>query len=461
LPGGFYTIEPTLPGYVFDPAARDVDIAGDKSNVDFIAIEQYAYTLAVGLDMVSFPLTPTNLNPAANVPAGVNIARYDPLTATYKYPPDGIPGACEMLPSRSFWMQNTNAAPVDLAIAGDPVNPAIGFTMGVEMGWNMNGNMHDMALPWSHLNITPGQPVRDYGFLYDRATGGYVLVTDIPGMGTTNVIPRNAGFWLKSDSKRTVYVSAVGTAAKAPEKPAFKLAAGDFLAPIIVRAGGRADATSVAGVITGADDTYKIENPPGVSPYVDLYFTDADGKRLACDVRSSAAPTQTWDFVVATDMTDVKVELSLPDLSGIPNDKTVTLVDKATGKRLYARTMTSYTYTADESGLRRFALEIAPKSEAGLMVSSAMAQQTGSGVAVTYSLSKPAAVTVTVVNIAGRQVRGLQASGVASAGANSAVWNLRADNGTRAPAGRYLVRISAVAEDGQAAQALTTVQVGR
>jgi hypothetical protein len=183
--------------------------------------------------------------------------------------------------------------------------------------------------------------------------------------------------------------------------------------------------------------------------------------QLSCDVRSAAAATQTWNFVVATDMAGATVELSLPNLAGVPQDKTVILVDKTAGKAVYARTMATYSFTADKTGSRQFSLQISPRVNAGLVVSAAMAQQTGGGVAVTYSLSQPASVTLTVVNLAGRPVCTLPAAGVTPAGAGRALWNLRTAGGTKVPAGRYLVQVNAVAEDGQAAQALTSVQVGR
>jgi hypothetical protein len=204
-----------------------------------------------------------------------------------------------------------------------------------------------------------------------------------------------------------------------------------------------------------------LENPPAVSGYVDVYFVGGDGQRLACDVRSAGAGPQTWKFVVATDLTGSKVELSLPDLSRVPNDKTVTLVDEATGKRMYARTMTSYGFTADEGGARSFRLEVAPRSDAGLVVSSAAARQTGTGVAITFGLSKPASVEVSVMNMSGRTIRTLASDGVAAAGVGQVVWNLQAANGTKAPAGRYLISIQAQAEDGQSTQVLTSLQVAR
>ena len=79
----------------------------------------------------------------------------------------------------------------------------------------------------------------------------------------------------------------------------------------------------------------------------------------------------------------------------------------------------------------------------------------------TYSLSKPASVEVSVMNISGRPIRTLASSGVAPSGASQMVWNLQAANGTKVPSGRYLVKITAQSEDGQSTQTLVTLQVAR
>lgn len=465
LPGGVYVLVPSKAGYTFDPVTRSVDIAANKSNVDFIAVPLYTVTLAPGLQMIGVPIYPSGdtLNPALLVPAGVSVARWDPtLSTTDKYirgnPGSPLPAQYEMLPGRGFWMRNNTSSPLALSIAGDPVPTTVDFALGLENGWNMAANMFDTDLKWSRLNISPGQPARDYGFLYDPASGSYRLVTDMLGIGTTDTIPKNAGFWIKSTAKCTVGVRASASAADATPR-ALKLSAGDYLIPIVVRSNGRADLSSVAGVVKAAD-TLQFENPPAVSPYVDLYFLNDRDERLACDVRSTGGAQQ-WKFAVATDMDGATVEVALPDLSRVPNDLSVTLVDQATGKRLYARTLGHYTFTADAGGVRLFTLEVAPRTEGGLVVGGASATAGSGGAVVSYSLSRPAQVEITVMNMAGRPVRTLTSSGVTAAGVNQVVWNLQTSAGTRAPAGRYLIQVRAVAEDGQVAQALTALQVSR
>ncbi len=146
----------------------------------------------------------------------------------------------------------------------------------------------------------------------------------------------------------------------------------------------------------------------------------------------------------------------------MPNDLSVTLVDVDAGKRLYARTLSSYSYNAGAGGERHFCLEVAPKGAGGLVISSASASQAaGRPASISFALSQSAAVTARVLNIAGRPVRVLVAGQAAGAGLNTLSWDLRGGSGSLVPAGRYLVEIEAVAEDGQRVTALRPLSVQR
>ena len=95
-------------------------------------------------------------------------------------------------------------------------------------------------------------------------------------------------------------------------------------------------------------------------------------------------------------------------------------------------------------------------------VTSATASATGGGqVAISYTLSADAQVSVQVLNIAGRPIAALATSQAKAAGANTALWSGRSKSGTVCPAGQYLVRITALAADGQSVQALVPVLVQR
>jgi hypothetical protein len=94
-------------------------------------------------------------------------------------------------------------------------------------------------------------------------------------------------------------------------------------------------------------------------------------------------------------------------------------------------------------------------------VTGVAAVPTAAGAEIAFSLSAPAEVTVSVLNIAGRPVATAARSQEMGAGAQRVVWSGRTLSGTRAPAGRYLVRIEARGEEGQAVQALASLALTR
>ena len=73
-----------------------------------------------------------------------------------------------------------------------------------------------------------------------------------------------------------------------------------------------------------------------------------------------------------------------------------------------------------------------------------------------------ASVTVDIHNIAGRRIRTLAAGlPVAADAPTTLAWDGKSGGGTAAPAGRYIVKISAAAEDGQAASGVQSLTIRR
>jgi hypothetical protein len=66
-----------------------------------------------------------------------------------------------------------------------------------------------------------------------------------------------------------------------------------------------------------------------------------------------------------------------------------------------------------------------------------------------------------VQNIAGRPVATIANGEPVPAGTNSLAWNLMSRDGTKVPAGRYVVTVEAVSETGQRVQAVRTIAVNR
>jgi flagellar hook assembly protein FlgD len=82
------------------------------------------------------------------------------------------------------------------------------------------------------------------------------------------------------------------------------------------------------------------------------------------------------------------------------------------------------------------------------------------GAQIVFTLNRDASVAVEVRNVAGRLVRTISAATPAVGGElTTLAWDGRSSAGTKAPAGRYLVVVTATTEDGQSAKAVGTLKL--
>ncbi len=94
-----------------------------------------------------------------------------------------------------------------------------------------------------------------------------------------------------------------------------------------------------------------------------------------------------------------------------------------------------------------------------LAITGVAAVPTGGGAEIVFSLSAPADVTATVLNIAGRPIRALCRATDCEAGTNTLTWNGCSDAGLTVPSGVYLVELAATSADGSQARGLAAVRV--
>ena len=457
LISGHYTLRAIKSGWDFAPRQITVDLAGDLTGINFGALTVVSLDLGTSLHFLGLPLYPTSTDPLDVFGAGARVARYDPnadspadawVFATAGSSPDLL----TMSPGKGFWVKEPSAGL--LSVSGVPQSPSTPLSVTVSKGWNMLANPFGVAMPWSAMGILDGMPLRNVGFIYDPGTGNYQTVSSIPGVGVSSTVPVNGGFWLYARDTTSITFSAVSTSA-APAK-VVQPAATDCLLHVVASTRTSADGTTVVGFIAGHEVT--AENPPAMPGMIDMYVDE--GQALAASVKSKPAASMSWNLTVLVPDGSGEVAISTPDLSRVPASKQVLLTDVDGGRSVYLRTQPRYVFTSS-APLRHFRITIEDRASGGLTVSAASARQRSGSAVVTFSLSRSAQVTAEVLNMAGRPICTLAADQPAAGGVNSLTWNLRNRQGSPVSSGRYIIKLTAVADDGQQVTGLTPLNVGR
>ncbi|NLO05589.1 MAG: hypothetical protein GX131_07130, partial [candidate division WS1 bacterium] len=471
VPASTVTLTPTKSGLAFDPETREVTVPPDTTGNNFTAYTEFAHSFGAGLRMVSVPAAPPRgRDRAVDIFQTDAVGRWNAQATPQAYvmgsnAPDHL--ELQVRPGAAFFVNFPRAT--NVRVPGDAISSTSNFSVGVATGWNQVGNMYEMALPMANIAGAGATQIRPFAFVWDTDAGSYRLISASQAFNSARTYMEAwEGAWFKATGAAgTLSIQSVGTvsaasllsgAAAQADPPA-----DGWLIQIVARAGDRADLTTVAGIGSGeAARGFRVENPPMMPNSVDVYFTGDAGERLAHDVRPQDAGASVWPFAVQTDMANTTVELTLPDLSGVPNDMAVYLTDLDTGKRMYARTLPSYSFTSGSEGaLRHFELEVAPRGADNLTIRSASVQSGSAGVTIAVDVSAACNVNVEVLNIAGRSVRQIVEARALSAGRSDLMWDMRSTDGTLVPNGAYLIKVEAVADNGQRVQVLRPAQIAR
>jgi len=493
LEAGTYTVTPSeaTGAAQFSPASQQVTVPPSQISVNFTGFRVFQVIApASGLQLLTAPFTAMTRTPAitaADVFDTESVASWDPL---------GMPGgyvlfsvdpnnpALRVEPGRGFFAR-IPVGPLPLR-PGTPAPTDRAFPIPIFSEWTMAGNPFLAAFAWSSVQQSSPE-VSDLAWVYvnDGTNGGYVLVTDMQAFNTLTTIEPYQGFWQR------VTVGTVGASitisppagalsrsaepdAAAPEHSAKprSLVDGGWLIQVVAATVKTRDACNYVGVgapARGVVSTLKIDNPPAAAGYADIYFDGAaqgePGRRLAADIRAADAAELAFDFVVATDLVNEDVTVSLPNLAQLSKQRQVLLTDLDAGETVFARTKSAYTYNSGDGGERHFRIEVREAVQTGLRVVGLHGAPTrgarGAGAEIRYSLTAPAAVTTQIYNVSGRLVARVESATSRGAGSAAALWNGRSLAGTQVPSGVYSVRVTATGEQGIRADAITTILIRR
>jgi len=432
------------------------------------------HTFAGGLHMVSVPVIPTNPDPAQAGFDATRWARWDPGVEGYRVHPHAYTmfTPAESVPGKGYWARFATATEVH--VPGVPPATAA-YTVQVPAGWTQIGNPRVDDMPWSitgagALRVRRGgdemtlAQAQTAGWCEDFAWGygpdaGYELVYDpaVAAVGEREALAAWEGYWFLAHRAVELVFPVAETAAAASARPPAQRAEGEWRVALIA---ALEDGSAAQAVVGQAVAARSMELPPGFGGGVELSVV-AGSRRLGLDLREQGeAPV--WALKATTNAPDAKVTLRWPDLSQMPREYRPVLIDTETGKRTYMRTSRGYTYTPGAAGTRCFEVHTAPTGAASLAATGVTAAMAGGGnVEVRVTLSAAATVDADVVNMAGRQVGTICRAREMETGSAVVLWGATSDRGTRLPSGRYLIRVSARAEDGQQTGAIAPLQLVR
>jgi hypothetical protein len=473
-------------------AAKGTLIAGFT-----VTLAALAHTFPAGLRLVAVPQD--GLGAAPLLAGSGMLARWNPATASsptyakWEFSPvvAGAPGQFSgaLQRGRGYFRTGASAAQVTFAAPdASAFEVAVSPGTGEYAGWNLLGNPH-----WSAVNISSllarkqGQPASANQSLLEAAganlVGDYAWGYPITEQGRFTLngyqlysasfpnalksIPAGAGVWLFAIQEAILHwPGGVGLPPGPGGPPApstVRRSPAGWLVQLRARSSQCRDDYNYFGV---GQLRSPLLNPPrvGGAPYVDLYLTSGTrsegAPRLASSVLAAArSGGDSWSFAVESNQLGEALALSWPDLSCVPKNQRLTLADLTAGKTIPLRTVSAYTYVNRSAAPRAFEIRAEASSSSALLVTGFTARPTrGGSLALVYTLSQPAAVSLRVLSGAGRTVAGTANSTVSRAGPNQVAWAPAAE-GASLSRGLYLVELTAHTDAGVAVKAVTAVRL--
>ncbi len=351
-------------------------------------------------------------------------------------------------------------------------------------GWNMIGNPYSDPISWGGVQFEVGERLLDLSdAIREGVTGGHVFrfvqgTGDQPGYYDFTPDPLAAslepgeGYWVHVNRDARVHIfGATAGVAEASEREAGQPLdeAEGWTLTLSARAGDFVDPRTIIGVKStasaGYDPQWDVPKPPPLVDGLQVSMVrpnwGAHSGRYAMDIRGPGDDAE-WDIEVACSLPDTEVEISCPQMTTeVPDDVRLVLEDLETGRTVYMGTSTGYRFrTGPDGGVRNLRVH-AREAGRALTVQSMSAQSVADGAMITYSVSEASEVSVEILNIAGRTVRAFSSRAVTGGEQETLLWNGLSDRGSAVPSGRYIVRLTALAEDGQTVRAIRPFSVTR
>ncbi len=415
--------------------------------------------------------------------------KFDQDFQAFEWDPQQGQYVIQTAPRRGYgtWIVSKDAQNF-IDLGGSPVEPPDLKTgapvITLHGGWNMIGNPYNYSFPLGQLvGVSAANPSQSYtfqemvdqGFIsnsvaywdQDAVTPDYKYLTQL----SDRVTP-NKGYWLYVNTTQDLTLSfppVLEPFLPARSAATFVQSDKQWRLQLVARTNVSADSQTYVGVAKSAKDakTFRIYKPP-VAPTkgaVSIAVQQSiDGKptRLAQSL-SEKAGQQEWTLqVYSKDAGPVTV--TWPNLSSIPKNYRVRMVDNATGTARDLRKSSGYTFTSVERATRTITLQAVPGTPARAVIGNVIvtrpSRSPGSSFTISYALASDATTTVRVLQ-GGQEIYAAVRGRADQAGQRTATWNLR-DSANRSVApGVYQIEIVAESVDGERVRRVVPVTVTR
>jgi hypothetical protein len=443
--------------------------------------------LPVGPNLVTLPYTfeDSSFDSIFGLQLGIDfqVFRFDPLADTFRPAESAERGrAYWVVPTSdlgNFVLQNAQQ-PQDMGTGGASVT--------LQTGWNLIGNPYPYAVPLRELNAVyaddPGTvytlaEIVSQGIIssslvsWDRSNGGTGQYAYTPT--STGTLQPHVGYWVYHYGFQPirlifppVFAQGLPGTGRSEEAP-FVQSDRNWRLQLAVRGNGTIDSQNYVGQLRDANEARVASMPkapaaPGQT--ADLRIRgEVNGTQMSLGRAFSArVGRQEWTIEVkTTEAGDYTV--TWPNLPSVPRGLRFRLEDEATGEVRDLRSLSGYTFRANEAGTRVFTLIAEPggssRAVIGNVVVTRPSRDANAPVTIAYALSADAQVSVRILSSTGREVFTLSRGRAESAGENTVTWQLR-DNANRAVApGVYRVEILAETSAGERVRRIVPVTVVR
>lgn len=413
---------------------------------------------------------------------------YDPVQKAYLISTGPRRGYADWIVTKAdanITLTGGPSAPTDYVPTPDGAGGAP--LISLKPGWNMIGNPYHVSFQLGEIvGVSQANPNQSYTFaqlvqqgiisgsiaFWDTTTSNYRYIQN----ATDRVEPQK-GYWIYVFSSQDVVlrypaIYQPGVRSIAGTSKPWTQSDKQWRLQLAARSNTSADDQNFVGLANNAANskTLRVYEPPMAPMKNTLSLAvekNIDGVQTKL-AQSLAEGGGRQEFKVTVDTREKgPVTVTWPNLSTIPKNVRVRLVDVATGETRDLRKVSGYTFQADANLTREFKIQIEPGTASKAIIGNVTVVPLGrvgeanSSIKLSYTLGSDATTSVRILGANGREVMALSRGRADRAGQNDVVWNLR-DQANRAVApGTYRAEILAEGADGERVRRITPIIVTR